>query len=448
MNMKKTLAALLCLTLALPFAGCESAVETGNEPEDEGFAGLANPMVGYESLDEINGIAGTNIVHPGIMGVTDEAFFVINGGASAPIAQYDYKAAGYEFSLRGAKTGEDFSGLYADGASLFGECEEDADLEIAAYDGGRAGRWSKDGVQYVFYAKGNIEEEQFRGICEETVALTSVSFGKCPALGGLDGEKVECASLDELNEKIGCHIVKPGVMGVTDESFAVIGADTDVAEYAFTAAGRAFTVRAAKTADDISGISGEDGESLFEGAAGAEYESESICTESAYVCRFVDGEMQYVISTADVEDYDSETFSGIADELRTQFLDKMTAEEKAAYYEEFTGSYQDVISGRAVLDASYSEELGRLSIGISWADSASAAMNWKMSAASDRDGDLAYKDCTKSYATYDEDGNATEEVLYEDGEGYFTLQDGCIIWSFCDDADGNTKLCVFKPIGE
>ena len=55
---------------------------------------------------------------------------------------------------------------------------------------------------------------------------------------------------------------------------------------------------------------------------------------------------------------------------------------------------------------------------------------------------LSYTDCEKTNITYDEQGNADESEEYSDGEGYFTLKDGKLLWDGA--AEENCQTCVFE----
>mgnify|MGYP003346854981 CR=1 FL=1 len=73
---------LVILILAVSFAACD-------QKEPVVGPGAENPMTECASLDEINTAAGTNIVKPGVMGVTEEKFFTVKTG-DRTIAEYRF----------------------------------------------------------------------------------------------------------------------------------------------------------------------------------------------------------------------------------------------------------------------------------------------------------------------------------------------------------------------
>lgn len=102
--MKKILTVLFVALLLCGCATNNKEVINNDEPTT-----LANPMVEYSSLDEINKKVGVSIVSPGVMGKENEKYFVI----ADKIAQYDFDLNGYSWTIRGAiNTEEDISGIY------------------------------------------------------------------------------------------------------------------------------------------------------------------------------------------------------------------------------------------------------------------------------------------------------------------------------------------------
>lgn len=97
--MKKFLIILVALVMSFQMIACFA----------EEAVGIPNPVVEYDSLEEINTIVGVNLMHPAVMGVTNERFSVISNS----IAQYECEINGLEWVFRGAYiTEEDISGLY------------------------------------------------------------------------------------------------------------------------------------------------------------------------------------------------------------------------------------------------------------------------------------------------------------------------------------------------
>lgn len=113
-------------------------------------------------------------------------------------------------------------------------------------------------------------------------------------------------------------------------------------------------------------------------------------------------------------------------------------------YNELAGSYEDSVSKRAVLTATALEN--GLSLLIHWGNSASETVSWTMDVTYMEDGTLGYTNCTRKTLTMNNDGHETEKIEYENGEGYFTVADGTLVWNGA--ADENCKECVFEKIPE
>lgn len=132
--MKKMIAVLLVLALTAALVGCakagpvedpeelagkveEELKETVEEAEDaveEGAAGLANPVVAYDTLEEINTAVGCKLAKPGVMGVQDKRYSVI----ADKIAEYVFDLSIGEWTYRAGKTTDDISGVWVDGKTI------------------------------------------------------------------------------------------------------------------------------------------------------------------------------------------------------------------------------------------------------------------------------------------------------------------------------------------
>ena len=93
--MKKLLIVILALVMSLQFIACFAE---GNEDKANEPVGMPNPVVEYDSLEEINKLIGVNLMHPAVMGVTNERFSVINNS----VAQYVCEINGLEWTFRAA----------------------------------------------------------------------------------------------------------------------------------------------------------------------------------------------------------------------------------------------------------------------------------------------------------------------------------------------------------
>lgn len=104
----KLLTAALALTLCFSFSVRGADAE---EAKEDKFAGLPNPIVEYETLDEINEKIGVNLLPPSEEDVSDERFSIINDS----IAQYVCNFNGTEWTFRAAElTDEDISGIFSE----------------------------------------------------------------------------------------------------------------------------------------------------------------------------------------------------------------------------------------------------------------------------------------------------------------------------------------------
>ena len=102
------------------------------------------------------------------------------------------------------------------------------------------------------------------------------------------------------------------------------------------------------------------------------------------------------------------------------------------------GDYQDSYSQRAT--ATVTEDGSNIKIVVNWGSSAFENTVWEMTAV--REGDrLVYNDCTKTEYE-NEDGAEKTEVEYKNGSGYFTVQDGKLLWNGA--AEDDCVSCVFE----
>lgn len=315
--MKKILALVLALMMAVSFAACGQ-----KEPTDEPVVGpgTENPITEYASLEELNEATGCNIMRPGVMGVSDESFCTI--GKDPVIAQYKFSVAGVAYTLRVGATTDDISGYYVNGGTAFGEAKDG--IEYVTAEGAKLARWFDINGQHVLSAIGEITDETFQGVAEEAKMMSAENGGVNgedepidepadePLVGpGTENPITEYTSLEELNDATGCNFVKPGVMGVTDEEFLTIkNGDGVIGEYHFTINGVAYTHRAGATTEDISGYY-VNGETAFgEAKDGIEY----LTIDDVKLARFFDLNGQHVITAlGEIED---ETFAGIVEEIQ------------------------------------------------------------------------------------------------------------------------------------
>ena len=161
--MKKMFAIMTVLVLCLAAAACGNKAEETEEVTEPmvggGIEGIANPMVQYETLAEINEIAGVAI--PAVEGAENELYFVYNG----TMAEYQFTLNGLEYSFRGSTdTSEDISGLYLDGELAFEG--SDANYSIAGNTQYSACRFLFDDSQYTIVVEdNNTLQNDFDAFC-------------------------------------------------------------------------------------------------------------------------------------------------------------------------------------------------------------------------------------------------------------------------------------------
>ncbi len=105
------------------------------------------------------------------------------------------------------------------------------------------------------------------------------------------------------------------------------------------------------------------------------------------------------------------------------------------------GAYQDEVGQRASMDIyAYGDTAGMVSV--SWANSASETVAWLFYCEMAEDGkSFFYSDGIKYVMNFDEDGNMTDETVYEDGTGSFVIYNNHIDW--LDDKEDAGKGCRF-----
>lgn len=160
------------------FHGDEGSADVAEpeEPAPETMIGLPNPIHECSSLDEINEKVGVFLVHPPVMGVTDETFCTIDSGASC-IAEYEFHLVGYDWFFRAAPFYDsDISGVYINAKPAFSGMKDG--IEFAEGEGYKLARYATIDGQYVLGVKddGDMDAETFRGIADELRELTDPAW--------------------------------------------------------------------------------------------------------------------------------------------------------------------------------------------------------------------------------------------------------------------------------
>ena len=166
--MKRMLALALAAMMILSLCACGN--KQMEKPEESESIGMPNPMTEYASLDEINNIVGSKLVHPAVMGVSDEKFFVIDCG-DYQLADYRFTVGGVEYMFRSAPVTQDISGYYVGEGTAFADGARDG-IEYAEADGAQLARWFTMDGQYVLTARDMADADTFTLAAEELCTMT------------------------------------------------------------------------------------------------------------------------------------------------------------------------------------------------------------------------------------------------------------------------------------
>jgi len=256
---------------------------------------------------------------------------------------------------------------------------------------------------------------------------------------------VEYDSLEALNEKYGIRLCHPGVMGVTDEKFcAITGPTYDIAQYTFSLNGLEYTFRCASTLEDISGIY-VDGGLIFNGT---DTNDAIVCKGGYKAAKWFDINGQYCLTVKDEKNVlTEEGFANIAEEMKEMTFPGKTEKQKAAFYQDISGEYQDQVSQRATATFKALDDGSAVAVTVSWGSSASETRVWTMTCKMGEDGLLYYNDCKCVDEIYKEEGKEPEtKVVYENGSGFFSYNedDALIYWNGA--ADKECTECRFEKM--
>lgn len=242
---------------------------------------------------------------------------------------------------------------------------------------------------------------------------------------------VEYSSLAKINEKVGVNLMKPSIMGVSDERFSIIS--DKVAQYVCKISGVEWTFRAAKTTEeDISGIHSEHNE-FIPGQDFGMYDNEF------YLVRFFDDDTQYTISVRNPISEDGEVI--LEQEVFNNCCMELEMIQKQHWDDPLVGDYQDRVSQRATACV---ERHGNLyNISVCWAYSNNEITCWTMLDA-EKDGDkLTYRGEEIAHSTFDADGNELScDVTMANNIGYFEIKDGILYWTGA--AQEQCRTCEFE----
>ncbi len=266
----------------------------------------------------------------------------------------------------------------------------------------------------------------------------------------------EYDSLEALNAVSSTRLVKPGIMGITDEQFNLIDCDEyTISEYTFNLNGINYILRGAPVTEDISGVY-LNGKSAFDD--NTDGSQEFIYDDEMKLARWFCAEGQYVFSSLDNGKLDNDTFSSMVSEIKTltnhltdtevdETIDETTdhVPESVDDIAPLAGKYNDLTSREAYMNA-YMTDKDKLDITIYWGNSGSETSEWHMTAYRTFDGKLEYNDCSSYIVKTSENGESSKEMIYESGSGYFTIEGNTLRWDGA--VDENCKDCIFEQQSE
>lgn len=381
-----------------------------NEP-----IGMANPLTEYSSLEEINQAAGTALVHPAVMGVTDESFFTLSG-TDCVIADYDFTVVGYRWCFRaGAIADRDISGVYINGAPAFAEPK--AGIEYAEGEGYKLARWFTMDGQYVLAVEdhGEMEHDIFSGIAEELKDMTD------PAWSEKDFEAYYAAMAGIWQDEI----AQRATMTVTADGSDCVHIGIEWGN------GYAETYRWTMT-----GRVSEDGLLYYKDCTKqiVTFAEDGTATETTV---YENGEGFFSLSPEDGKLY----WNGAAEEECAQTVFVRVPDEIEA--SPLVGYWYDNFSERAVLTVEAIPGSEQLRLQVNWASSAFEDTVWVMTGTFDEaTGRLSYTDCEKTELVLYEDSTEEATVRYTNGCGYFQLtEEGFLAWDGAP--EGDCRACVF-----
>lgn len=386
------------------------AAPAEDTPENSNF-GLPNPVKECFSLAEINEIAGTKLMHPGVMGVSDETFCTITG-VDAVLADYDFTVAGYRWCFRaGAVANYDISGVYIGGVPAFSGEPNDR-IEYAEGEGYKLARWFTIDGQYVLSVAdgGEMEQETFVSIAEEMCEMTQ------PGMSSGELEQYYTALEGSWQDETSGR----AVMTVKAEGSECVRITVEWGNSASETERWTMTARLA-----------EDGllnyyDCTRETVTAAENGEETVTA-------YTGGEGFFGLSAEDGKLY----WTGAAEPEAAKAVFVHVPENTLA------GDWFDLFSERAMMTVEKIPGSEAVSVRVDWSSSAFENTCWTMTATYDAaTRRLSYSDCVKSETVTHEDAPEDTTVLYTNGTGYFVLsEEGHLCWSGA--IEGDCCACEF-----
>lgn len=243
-------------------------------------------------------------------------------------------------------------------------------------------------------------------------------------IAGMPSPMNEVASLDELGEKAGCSLVKPEGVELSDESFCIIDAEPQIAQYMFTVGGVRCTLRfaAAGIENDISGIYTEDG-TLFDNAEDATLYIEN---DELKAQRWVTVDGQYIFAVDDAGEWEWADFEAICSQFRKLEPRNWNSDVPFADYQAIEGEY-DSEDGSAVASVNIVGDHAGVYVIVDQEDG--SRLYWEMEAVLE-DGKLSYEKEIISSVVFDENAGGTVKTPLENGgAGSVEIKDGTLVFA-------------------
>lgn len=253
---------------------------------------------------------------------------------------------------------------------------------------------------------------------------------------GMPNPIKECASLQEINDALGCKLTHPGVMGVTDEKFLLYEtSEYTMAEYKFSVNGYEYSFRCAPIAYmDISGY-------YINGKLAFNEETSNYVEFSgdgnAKLSRWFTLDGQYVLCVKDKGQMQQDTFENITNELMEMTFTWLTPSEISELFKGMAGNYQDTYSQRATMTVT--DKGGYAQMNVHWANSSDEYYEWNMTCHISEDGLIYYND-----GSLKEVKGTNETIKYTDAYGYFSYSGTELYWIGAVDSD--CRECCFIKI--
>lgn len=233
----------------------------------------------------------------------------------------------------------------------------------------------------------------------------------------------EINSLTALSDAANCALIKPKDVKISNESFALLEGDPQIAEYQFTSDGKACQLRFANVGidTDICGVEGSNGTLFADSKAEAHY----IENDTMKVYRWFTVDGQYVFQVTDNSEWDWAQFDAICSQFTKMEPKNWSSDVPFADYQALEGSYHDRKSNIASITIHQDHVL----VCVYLNPDDSSILGWEMEAVLDGDR-LVYDKERIAKTVYDESAGQTVETPLEDGgAGYIQLKDGKLFFS-------------------